>query len=175
MLYWYLLKKYTHLFQKEPAMWGPDPWSNALSGVWRTSIFLVTVSCQGAGSACVKGEVTVNSRSRGIFPLKPHSWSEEMEAQVGDVSCTGPIVRNTDAVAGTYGSQDHEAKWLKQGAKSEKWEAGVEFSSIDWHNRGFDLLIHVRNVLEMGIAFGLALDGITRIQFLYFCSISSLV
>jgi len=37
------------------------------------------------------------------------------------------------------------------------------------------LLIHVRNVLEMGVAFGLALDGITRIQFLYFCSISSLV
>ena len=27
----------------------------------------------------------------------------------------------------------------------------------------------------MGVAFGLALDGITRIQFLYFCSISSLV
>lgn len=52
----------------------------------------MTVSCQGTGSACVKGEVTSNSRSRGIFPLKPCSWSEEMEAQVGDVSCTGPIV-----------------------------------------------------------------------------------
>lgn len=33
----------------------------------------------------------LDTRSRVIFPIKPHFWSEEMEAQLGNVTCHSEV------------------------------------------------------------------------------------